>query len=155
MTDPEENKMETIPVRRAPCPTCPYRTDTPPGVWAAHEYEKLRDYDLPTGEQPTARFDCHYTNLGDEPQVCRGWVDCHNGRHDRGEYGFDLLALRISPFMAVNVDGANLDHDHGVEVYPNGNAAADAGLAGVEDPDSDACAVIGRLERRAAKKTTR
>ena len=34
------NKQE---VRSQPCSSCPYRKDVPSGVWAHHEYEKLRD----------------------------------------------------------------------------------------------------------------
>ncbi|WP_336794377.1 DUF6283 family protein [Gordonia malaquae] len=59
----------TSPAPR-PCESCPYRRDVPSGVWAESEYEKLRAYDAPTGEQPVRLFLCHqYDGVSEDARV--------------------------------------------------------------------------------------
>lgn len=118
-------------VRSRPCPTCPYRRDVPPGIWAAAEYDRLRAYDQPTGEQPVAGFGCHT----DPAVYCHGWAVVGSTRG----HAFDLLALRINP---VEIPPA------AVALFPSGAAAADHGLAGVDDPPAAARAAIARLINR-------
>jgi hypothetical protein len=106
-------------VRSMPCSSCPYRKDVPSGVWAHHEYEKLRDYDAPTAEQPPAVFACH-ANRGNE---------------------YDLLALRLWP-PPGGVPEA------GVALFSSGSAAANWGQADIEQPSDEARATTGRLLRK-------
>jgi hypothetical protein len=44
-------KKEILKCGNSPCSSCPYKRDTPPGIWAEHEYEKLPAYDGSTLEQ--------------------------------------------------------------------------------------------------------
>jgi len=120
-------------VRQRPCPSCPYRKDVPSGVWAYHEYEKLRDYDEPTGNQPLATFHCHAT----PDELCNGWAVVHTSRG----HEFDLLALRFwHPENGIPVSD--------VPLWSSGNEAADHGQAHIEDPDDKAIEVTSRLIRK-------
>ena len=121
-------------VRSVPCSTCPYRTDVPSGVWAWEEYEKLREYDARTAEQPLAVFACHAT----PEHLCHGWAVCHTNRG----HEYDLLALRIR--------GANYDRipEAAVPLFDSGNDAADHGQANIDDPDEDAIETAERLLRK-------
>lgn len=123
-------------IRRKPCLSCPYVKATPPGLWAKSEYEKLRDYDRPTGEQPYGLFMCHKSALGEPSQVCRGWVVCH---------GRDLLAVRIALANEI-LEPADVDATIESAVYDTGGEAADAGIEWIEDPPAAARAAIMRLD---------
>src|SRR3954470_23279456 len=79
-------------VRKIPCEACPYRKDVPSGVWAAHEYDKLRAYDNPMTEQPVAGFSCHATPA----KLCNGWAVTN----DRLHHGH-VLALRVMGRPAI------------------------------------------------------
>jgi Family of unknown function (DUF6283) len=119
--------------RKTPCPACPYRRDVPSGVWAAEEYEKLRRYDRPTGEQPPHAFSCHAT----PERLCHGWAVVHSSRgHD-----FDLLALR---FMFHD---AEVPTEAAVPLFASGNEAADHGQRDVATPSEDAEAAMAKLLR--------
>jgi hypothetical protein len=122
-----------------PCASCPYRCDVPSGVWAASEYEKLREYDLPTQQQPMGVFLCHQ----DAGAVCAGWAGCHDGAH--------LLALRLA-ICAGRIDAetldAILDYESPVPLFESGNAAADHGEAHILDPDGAAVNAIAKIARR-------
>lgn len=120
-------------VRSQPCSACPYRLDVPSGVWDPSEYEKLRPYDRPTGEQPLAGFSCHAT-----PEAyCHGWAVVHMNRGS----SFELLALRLSP-VDIDVPAAS------VPMFDSGNDAADWGQQDHDNPSAQACAVIARLTRK-------
>lgn len=121
-------------VRQEPCSACPYRQDVASGVWAFHEYEKLRDYDLPTGEQPFAVFACHAT----PEHLCHGWTVVHTRRG----HEFDLLALRVR--------GADYSQipETAVPLWGSGNEAADHGQADIDEPDEQAQATVARLVRK-------
>jgi len=121
-------------VRREPCSVCPYRRDVPSGVWAHHEYEKLRDYDLPTSEQPFAVFACHAT----PEHYCHGWAVVHENRGHEHE----LIALRISRRW----DGL-LPEAH-VPLFASGNEAADHGQADIKRPSQEAKDAVSRLTRK-------
>jgi hypothetical protein len=58
-------------------------------VWAHLEYEKLREYDTITPEQPFATFACHAT----PDHHCHGWAVVHTSRGNE----YDLIALRMFP----------------------------------------------------------
>jgi hypothetical protein len=121
----------TVP-RSQPCSSCPYRRDVPSGVWSRDEYEKLRDYDNPTGEQPFAVFACHAT----PEHYCHGWAVVHTSRG----HEFDLLALRLH--------GSPPIPEAAVPLFDSGNDAADHGQADLEDPSDDATEVVEKLLRK-------
>lgn len=119
-------------VRSQPCSACPYRRDVPSGVWSFDEYTKLRDYDLPTGEQPTELFACHAT----PDHLCSGWAQCHTSRgHEH-----DLLALRLHGYPEIP--------ESAVPLFASGAEAADHGQAEIERPSDEACATAARLVRK-------
>lgn len=118
-------------VRPQPCPQCPYRCDVPSGVWAHHEYEKLREYDAETPEQPFAAFGCHA-----KPGLyCHGWAVVHTTRGN----AFDLLALRVRPEVEIP--------EAAVPLFQSGNEAADHGQAEIENPGLEARKAVDTLER--------
>lgn len=119
-------------VRSQPCSSCPYRKDVPSGVWAIEEYEKLRDYDAPTGEQPFAVFMCHAT----PDHLCNGWAICHTSRG----HEFDLLALRFFGYPEIPAPV--------VPLFASGNEAADHGEAEIEEPSEEAVEAFTRLARK-------
>ena len=119
-------------VRSQPCSSCPYRQDVPSGVWNASEYEKLRDYDNPTGDQPMATFACHAT----PEHHCHGWAVVHTSRGNE----FDLLALRIFGYPEIPPAG--------VPLFESGNDAADHGQANITDPSDEAIETTQRLLRK-------
>jgi hypothetical protein len=120
-------------VRKEPCSSCPYRRDVPSGVWAADEYDKLVDYDKPTGEQPFAAFGCHAT----PEHYCHGWAVVHSNRGHQ----YDLLALRIyAPGVEIP--------ESAVPLFSSGAEAAEHGKADIEGPSVEAKAVAGRLIRK-------
>ena len=124
--------MSNEGIRSQPCSACPYRRDCPSGLWASHEYDKLRDYDHVTFEQPMATFHCHAT----PEHLCHGWAVVHTSRGNE----FDLLALRIWPSGPVP--------EAGVPLFESGNEAADWGQRDVEDPSPEAERAIAKLLRK-------
>lgn len=124
----------TDAVRKEPCSTCPYRKDVPSGIWAAHTYEMLRPYDLPTGEQPFAPFGCHAT-----PEFyCHGWAVVHTNRG----HEFDLVSLRVARTGYPDIPEA------AVPLFSSGNEAADHGQRDLDDPSPEAQAAVGKLVRK-------
>ncbi|RPI09106.1 MAG: hypothetical protein EHM63_05230 [Actinobacteria bacterium] len=122
-----------IKTRSEPCSACPYKRSTPSGVWAAHEYDKLRGYDELTGELPFAVFACHAT----PDHHCHGWVAVHMNRGHENE----LLALRVSPTDFIP------DKDD-LRFYESGNEAADFGQRDVENQTPVAAAAVEKLLRK-------
>lgn len=132
-----------------PCDTCPYKRDTPPGIWSREEYEKLRTFDtvkrflpgnphpvyLPTAEIATV-FHCHQENRTGADTVCRGWVGTHN----------DSVFVRFAMMRGVLRPG---DVPYGVDptLYATGTEACEAGLAGVEEPSDEAQEKMDKLIR--------
>lgn len=135
--------MGSFAVERAPCRTCPYRCDTPPGIWDASEYERLRAWDAPTAEQPAGVFLCHHTTqFGEDATLCRGWLDTH---------GFEALGVRLA-LASGRLDPAVLDEEPAVAVYGSGSEAAAAGLSGVDEPSPQAQQASRRLERTVERR---
>lgn len=130
--------MTLLPPAPNPCRSCPYRTDVPSGIWHEEEYEKLREYDAPTGDQPLSLFLCHQTDAEDErTRLCAGWVGCHGG---------ELLALRIAVAQGrfpVSV----FDYTTSVPLFESGNEAADHGEAEIDDPSEEAERLIAKIVR--------
>lgn len=126
------------PAKR-PCGSCPYRCDTPSGVWAEEEYKKLPEYDKPTPEQPTGMFLCHQQ----DGRVCAGWA----GTHDMNEN----LALRLATITG-GVDNdtceALLDYETPVELFDTGAAAASHGMADIDAPGAHATKTISKLVKK-------
>ena len=122
--------MAEIP--KDPCSTCPYVRATPPGVWDPEEYERLRAYDEPTGDQPMGSFGCHYDN----GNLCGGWLAAHDI--------YELLAIRLAVSMGF-VDPAVYDYETDVPCWGSGNEAADRGIVHGE-PSDEAKAAISRIE---------
>jgi hypothetical protein len=120
-------------IRSAPCGACPYRRDCPSGVWAPHEYEKLRPYDEPTGSQPFGMFMCHAT----PDAICHGWAVVHTSQGPE----YDLLALRVRQWEGDIPPPA-------VPLFSSGNEAADHGQAEIETPGPQARRTIDRLVRK-------
>lgn len=123
---------------KAPCGTCPYRRDVPPGIWSVAEYAKLPRYDGETGDQimqgGIGLFFCHQN----DGKLCAGWVGCHDTRH--------LAALRFSP-----VDDSVFDYVSPVPLFSSGTEAARHGLSGVNNPPPEAKAAIAKLVRKLGK----
>lgn len=117
------------------CSTCPYRRDTPPGIWSAEEYAKLRGYDEQWGQDPViAVFHCHQETATGCPTVCRGWLSTHR----------ECVAVRLACAMGL-LCFQDVPQDVEPLYYGTGNEAADAGLVGVPEPGSAAKAAIHRL----------
>src|SRR5262245_5487003 len=108
-------------IRSMPCSACPYRRDVPSGLWAAHEYDKLIDYDEITPNQPFAVFACHAT----PEHLCHGWAVCHTSRGNE----YDLLALRIW--------GSGPIPEAGVPLFASGAEAAEHGKRDIEEPSAE------------------
>lgn len=119
-------------IRSNPCSACPYRCDVPSGVWAADEYDKLRSYDNPTGDQPFAVFACHAT----PEHLCNGWAVVHSNRG----HEYDLLALRLHGDPPIP--------ETTVELWASGNIAADHGQADIAHPTVEARQTAARLTRK-------
>lgn len=126
------------PAKR-PCGSCPYRRDVPSGVWDASEYAKLPAYDNPTPEQPVGLFLCHQQ----DGRVCAGWVACHDMDEN--------LALRLATITdsaTGEVVEAIRDYETDVEIFENGDAAAEHGLRDLARPGNEAQHLIDKIKRK-------
>lgn len=146
MNDPETATNESASLRPPaprPCDSCPYRRDVPSGIWTHHEYEKLRHYDAPTPEQPTALFQCHQTDRdSDIRRMCAGWAGCHDGAH--------LLALRIALLdgrIDASTHQAAVEYVSPVPLFASGREAAAHGQASIDQPNDDANRLITKISR--------
>jgi hypothetical protein len=101
-------------------------------VWDRAEYDKLRAYDAPTGEQPFAAFACHAT----PEHLCHGWAVVHSNRG----HEFDLLALRLLHNPPVP--------EPGLPLFASGAEAADWGQRDDTEPSLEARLAIDRLMRK-------
>ncbi len=128
------------PPAAAPCVSCPYRKDVPPGIWAAEEYEKLPAYDEDTMRQPPGLFMCHQK----DGRVCAGWANLATPH---------TLALRFA-VAGGQLDEAGLDavldYVSPVPCFATHAEAAEHGLSGVDDPDDNAVRVINKMTRQRA-----
>lgn len=135
---------ELVGPGKAPCGSCPYRPDVPPGVWSEHEYKKFPAYDGEPFEQIVngglALFMCHQQ----DGKLCAGWVGCHNKT--------ESMALR---FHAREVTPETFDYVSPVPLFSSGREAAEHGLSGVETPPPEAVALIGKLERKLPRQRGR
>jgi hypothetical protein len=128
--------------RKRPCPSCPYRKGVPSGVWDPEEYEKLPRYDGDIPEQTAiAVFKCHQQ----DGCVCSGWL----GHREPG----DMLAVRLG-ILSGQLDEESLEYTTTVPLFESGAQAAEHGLSHVVDPGTEAQAVIDKLTRKAAVRTS-
>ena len=123
----------------APCGSCPYRLDTPAGVWDAEEYEKLPEFDGETWEQPPAVFLCHQQT----GRVCAGWAACHDMHENMG-----VRLAAASGRMTPETVTAVLDYATDVALHPTGAAACAFGMGEIETPSPKAIALVEKLQRK-------
>lgn len=124
-----------------PCRSCPYRRDTPTGVWHPTEYEKLRGFADGQGEgiPHIGIFLCHQTNAVGEETVCRGWLTVEQ----------DSVAVRLA-LMKGDVTPEQVYAEVPVALYGSGEEAAAAGLSGVDAPSPEADRLMDRLVKKGA-----
>lgn len=132
MTDTSNSKP--LHVDRLPCSTCPYRRDTPSGVWAPSEYAKLPLYD---DNDAFGIFLCHHTNSTGRETVCRGWLTVH----------CESAAARLAELQGF-VTGEQRYADVDTPLYSTGREACDAGMADVPDPSPAAQRAVDRLVKK-------
>jgi len=129
----------TLRVPRQACNTCPYRRDTPSGLWSRVEYEKLPDYDREFPPE-LAVFWCHQSNASGQPTVCRGWLAAHR----------DAVAVRLACAQG-QLRPEDVPEDGEVETYyATGAEACAAGLVELGNPSPEARARIEALLLRGA-----
>lgn len=121
MNTKEQGKLACHP---NPCSSCPYRKDTPSGVWAREEYLKLPRYDDPNTFAGV--FLCHHSTTSQQDTVCRGWVEVHERN----------LGVRLTMFR-IDWDKAGREPTK-VPLYRSGAEACRAGLRGVRRPSKAA-----------------
>ena len=121
-------------LRKKPCGGCPYQRGCPSGVWVNHEYNKLKEYDHPTAEQPMIVFGCHEDSRGDSTVLCRGWWDTHQNRG----HEYELLSVRL----IAGMEGLDLEpgdeNPCGVPVFASGAEAAKHGTKDIKKPKDKA-----------------
>lgn len=124
--------QETLAMNREPCASCPYRRDTPPGIWAAEEYRKLPAWDTQFGGNGV--FLCHHTPQIERKTVCRGWLVVHG----------DNITARLTAMSGVELTEENKKMTV-APLYRSGAEACKAGLRGVARPPEKAKAVIQKI----------
>ena len=120
-----------------PCASCPYRTDTPSGVWSAHEYQKLTEYDDDSLEPAFSVFLCHHSTVRDVETVCRGWLSV----------AADSVAVRVA-VLRGEITPKQRDAPVTVPLYATGAEAAHAGMVDVEAPGLAAIEMVERLKTK-------
>ena len=124
-----------------PCETCPYRKDTPSGIWAAEEYRKLPQYDIQFAMPGT--FLCH--NGAPKPEdnrtLCRGWVEVHDQNLNV------RLACAQTEWTEESLKPTK------VPLYKSGEEAARAGMRRIKNPSVAARLKVIKLKRRSTFKT--
>lgn len=119
-----------------PCVSCPYRVDCPSGLWDASEYAKLSLYD---DNEAFNVFCCHQQNATGVPTVCRGWLTVHA----------ESAAARLA-VLRGDVTDEQRYAPVATPLHRSGAEAAEAGLAGIDNPSDQALALIDKLVRRGA-----
>lgn len=124
-----------VPAPR-PCESCPYRRDVPSGIWDAHEYLKLLDYDQPMERQPTGAFLCHQN----DGRLCAGWVGCH---------GTETLAIRLLAYHMSEEDVRRVAwYTTDVPLFESGRDACLHGLRDLQQPGPEAQRMMDKLLRK-------
>jgi hypothetical protein len=139
------NMVEVQGPAPRPCESCPYRKDTPSGVWAASEYVKLAHYDRDTGEQPTGLFQCHQHDANGKQltRVCAGWCGTHDMNNN--------LAVRIAVHVVHSISFETyyeiLDYVSPVPLFSSGREAAVHGMREIENPSPRAQNIKNKIIR--------
>lgn len=138
---------QKIPINRAACGTCPYRCDTPPGVWSPQEYQKLPEYDKETHTQPMKVFLCHCQ----DGSLCRGWLDTHIDQ----KRGHELLSIRFALLLGTidpdELKAAMLERPRH-DTHVSGTAACVFGLGGVPEPSPEAQKAMESIVKKRRRK---
>lgn len=129
----------TLPPAPRPCSYCPYRQDSPSGLWSETEYVKLPPYDLETPYQPMEAFGCHQQDR----RLCAGWVAVH----DMEESLALRVAVGVGNIHAEDLD-AIFDYTTDVPVFASGEDACIHGMRDIEHPGREAKDAIRRLRRK-------
>ncbi len=132
---------EPLYMAPTPCTTCPYRRDTPSGIWDRIEYEKLPAYDeRGFGGAPMVTFHCHQEAEIGKPTVCRGWLSVHP----------DCIAVRMARFsgLITKEQMAEIPIKPDPALYSSGTQAMRAGIKGIKRPKAKAVAAIRKLVKR-------
>ena len=128
------NKMTCAP---RPCASCPYRKDSPSGLWEGHEYSKLLAYDGEIVDQlmkgATAVFGCHQR----DGHLCAGWVATHGASN--------LLALRLK---GDRVPRETWEYETDVPVFRSGEAAFNHGMRDIKRPGKKAIRLMEKLSEK-------
>jgi len=133
---------QTLELLREPCSSCPYRRDVPAGVWAAEEYEKLRNYaDDAEGNvrypEALTPFLCHQTHCHGRETLCRGWLAVEK----------ESIAVRLLLILG-RVTQEQVDAPVSCPLYSTGEEATAAGLQGVSRPSRRARSLMAKLMRK-------
>jgi hypothetical protein len=137
MGDPLEVRAEPLVVPANPCSTCPYACDTPAGIWAPEEYDRLADFDT---NARTGTFLCHHSPVTGREAVCRGWLAVHA----------ESVAVRLAVLLGAIPPGAPYE-PMAAAVYATGTEARDAGRAGIDEPTPEAQTAIVKLAAQRAR----
>ena len=134
---------DKLHVPKTSCDTCPYRRDTPAGIWDISEYEKLKEMDnREYGSAGCATFLCHQSNATGVNTACVGWLHTHG----------DNLGVRLA-VMRGELDGADIPYECDEDTYfATGAEAYEAGISALDDPSDEARVKIQRLLKRGAGK---
>jgi hypothetical protein len=131
--------LAVLNVLPEPCNTCPYRKDTPPGIWHQEEYKKLPRFD---DDSVIAIFMCHNAGPKDNNNtVCRGWLSVHA---DSISVRLEILRGRITPKQAYAKIKTSL--------YATGKQACAAGLKGYKRPSKRAIAAAQKIVNTRRKR---
>lgn len=137
--------MKFITCGKAPCKSCPYRTDVPSGVWAENEYVKLPAYDGSCIDQAmkgaVGMFYCHQQ----DGKLCAGWVATHGAQN--------LLAMRLGSLLEnANIDPEIWDYKSPVPVFKSGAEAAEHGKREIMKPGPDTRRMVQQLVRKQERR---
>lgn len=127
------------PPAARPCGGCPYRRDSPSGLWDTEEYAKLPAFDAETPFQPASVFMCHQTN----GKLCAGWVAVHDM--------YESLGIRLASSRGELVGDdltAVLEYETDVPLFASGYEASRHGCRAIEDPPAEARRMMTKLKKR-------
>lgn len=133
---------EPLHVASSPCTSCPYRKDTPPGVWHRSEYTKLPGYDDPQTAYEV--FLCHHSATADRQAVCRGWLTVHA----------ESIAARLGEARGLYT-GDQRYAPVKEELYGSGAEACAAGVVKPSQVAPPAVKVIQRLKAERLRSRAR
>jgi len=128
--------MGQFKINPEPCSSCPYRRDTPPGIWDREEYDKLPAWD-DEKNMAAGAFLCHQ---GQRQFLCRGWSEVHHRN----------WAVRIALLQCAPPPGGW--KPCAAPLYETGAKARLAGLRGIKKPGKAARQTIAKLIKARAEK---